>query len=153
MNKNPKQSEFLFNKYVQDESLVKSLNCHALTDKIVDKVVKKTIKQFNKKITASTFGDEYPALFTSFDCYCIFWYKDWGSWELREQIRDCIESFLELEYDNLSGPEKFVLDCEYSTKEDVSTRAQIIEELYDSFMAEVEAHLELKKIQQYLCRF
>ena len=117
---------------------------------IVGKVTKRAIKRFNKNMASFLFGDDYPAHFTSFDCYSIFWYKDWGSWELREQIRDCIESFLELEYDNLSGPEKFVLDCEYSTTEDVSTRAQIIEELYDSFIAEVEAHLELKKIQQFL---
>lgn len=117
---------------------------------IVGKITKRAIKRFNKNMDVSIFGDGYSAYFTSFDCYSIFWYKDWGSWELREQIRDCIESFLELEYDNLTGLEKFVLEYEYSTKEDISTWEKILEDLYDSFMAEVEEHLQLKKIQQFL---
>lgn len=144
----------LLQRHDQYESLAHSFirDCSALTDDIIAKVVKKTIKRFNDKMGNHIFDGDYSPYLTPFDCYCIFWYKDWGSWELREQIRDCIENFLELEYDNLSKPEQLVLDYAYTNDEYETDWLKVLEELYSSFMAEVEVHLQLKKIQEYLSR-
>lgn len=154
MNKNPEISESLLKEHGQYESLVQSFirDCSALTDDIIAKVVKKTIKRFNEKMDNYIFDGDYSPYFTPFDCYCVFWYKDWGSWELREQLRDCIENFLEQEYDNLTQPEQLVLNYAYTNDEFETDWLKVLEELYSSFMAEVEVHLQLKKIQDYLDR-
>lgn len=138
----------------QYESLVQSFirDCSALTDDIIAKVIKKTIKRFNEKMNNYVFDGEYSPYLTPFDRYCIFWYKDWGSWELREELRDIIENFLELEYDNLSKPEQLVLDYAYTNDEYETDWLKVLDELYNSFIVEVEAHLELKKIQEFLSK-
>lgn len=154
MNKNPEISEFLLKEHGQYEPLIQSFirDCSALTDDIIAKVVKKTIKRFNEKMDNYIFDGDYSPYFTPFDCYCVFWYKDWGSWELRDKIRDCIENFLELEYDNLTQPEQLVLNYAYTNDEFETDWLKVLEELYSSFMAEVEVHLQLKKIQEFLSK-
>lgn len=126
--------------------------CSELSEEIVSKIVKRTIKRFNENMDSYLFGDDYPHHFTPFDCYSIFWYEEWGGWELRDQIRDCIENFLELEYDNLTKPEQLVLDYAFINDEFNMSHTIVLKELYDYFMAEVEVHLQLKKIQEFLYR-
>ena len=154
MNNNSKQKEFYLEEYGKYENLVKSFihDCSALADDIISKVVKKTIKRFNENMDPNIFDGNYSPYFTPFDCYCIFWYKDWGSWELREEIRDIIENYLELEYDSLSKPEQLVLDYAHTNEDYEIDWLKLLEALYSSFMVEVEAHLELKKIQEFLSR-
>ena len=142
------------NEHAQYESLVRSFtrDCSDLADDIISKVVKKTVKRFNENMDPNIFDGDYSPYFTPFDCYCIFWYKDWGSWELREEIRDIIENYLELEYDSLSKPEQLVLDYAHTNDDYETDWLKLLEVLYSSFMVEVEAHLELKKIQEFLSR-
>lgn len=123
--------------------------CSELSNGIVEKVIKRTIKRFNEKLDQSIFGD-FPGHFTPFDCYCVFWDKDYGSCWVKENIRDCIESFIEIEYDNLDRIEQLVLDFTFFTDDYETSIYCVFDALYDSFMIEVDTHLRLKKIQNYL---
>ncbi|MBE6246115.1 MAG: hypothetical protein E7110_01705 [Bacteroidales bacterium] len=122
--------------------------CSQLSEEIIGKIVKRTITRFNRNMLQAVCWDDCPDSFNAFDHYCARWYKE----ELynAEHIRDCIENFLELEYDALPKTEQMILDYAFHTDDYQTDWNNVLNQLYDAFMVEVNNHCQTKKIQIFL---
>lgn len=122
--------------------------CSQLSEEIIGKIVKRAITRFNRNMLQAVCWDDCPDSFNAFDHYCARWYKE----ELynAEHIRDCIENFLELEYDALPKTEQMILDYAFHTDDYQTDWDNVLNQLYDAFMVEVDNHCQTKEIQTFL---
>ena len=122
--------------------------CSQLSEEIIGKIAKRAITRFKKNMFHAVCWDDCPDSFNAFDHYCARWYKEYVPHA--EYIRDCIENFLELEYDALPKTEQMVLDYAFHTDDYQTDWNNVLNRLCDAFMVEVNNHCQTKKIQAFL---
>lgn len=129
-----------------------NLECEKMSKDILKKLCLRAIKSMNQSeaiLAAST--DEYPKDFKFFDILCVeLETKTYD--EISPFLHEYVERCLTDEYDLLPMMERFILDhseCWALMDHDDSV---IKEKLFNAFNEERFAHLNLKKIENYMLK-
>lgn len=123
--------------------------CERMSKDIISRLCKRVIKNMNKLdsyLAASS--HDYPTSFSFFDILSIE-LQSKSYEEINPSLRDCVEGFLDNEYEKLPVIERFILDhseCAVHLECDIEA---VQNKIYTAFNEMLNAHWETKKIQNF----